>query len=111
MEALERRIEYYRTAGGRFPYWEWHHSLKDTKTQAIVDVRLVRVRAGNFGSCEPIGEGVLELKIDFGPGYRIYFGQVGRHAVLLLTGGDKSTQHANIQKAKEFWRDYKVRCL
>ena len=63
MESLERRIEYYRTAGGHVPYWEWHNSLEDAKTQAVVDVRLARVRAGNFGSCQPVGEGVLELKI------------------------------------------------
>jgi len=111
VETVERQIEYYRTAAGRVPYWVWHNSLKDTKTQAVVDVRLARIRAGNFGSCEPVGEGVLELKIDYGPGYRIYFGQVGHRVVLLLTGGDKSTQKGDIRKAMEFWQDYKARYL
>ncbi len=111
MEPLERQIEYYRTAAGEVPYWEWHSSLRNVKTQAIIDVRVARVRTGNFGYCEPAGEGVLELKIDYGPGYRIYFGQVGSRVVLLLTGGDKSTQNTDIRKARQFWQDYKTRYL
>jgi len=61
--------------------------------------------AGNLGDCESVGEGVFELKIDLGPGYRLYFGQVGLTVVLLLIGGDKSTQNRDIGKAIKYWRD------
>jgi len=111
MESLERQIEYYRTTANRVPYWEWHDSLKNVKTQAIVDVRVARLRAGNFGSCKSVGEGVLELKIDYGPGYRVYLSQIGRRVVLLLTGGDKSSQDIDIREAKKFWQDYQARYL
>ena len=61
---------------------------------------------GNFGQCEPVGEGVFELKIDFGPGYRVYFGKIGAKCILLLCGGDKSSQKNDIQKAKTYFKDY-----
>ena len=109
MESIERRILYFRTEDGRVPYWEWRASLHDTKTRAIIDARIARLRAGNFGHCAPVGEGVLELKINYGPGFRIYFGQVGSQIVLLLCGGDKSTQNKDVSKAKGFWQDYKAR--
>jgi len=64
---------------------------------------------GNLGDCKPVGEGVFELKIDFGPGYRLYFGQVGLTIVLLLIGGDKSTQERDIGEAIQYWRDYERR--
>lgn len=64
---------------------------------------------GNFGDCKPIGEEVFELRVDFGPGYRVYFGQVGPEVVLLLCGGDKSSQGRDIRKAQEYWADYRSR--
>ena len=67
--------------------------------------RMDRIENGNFGDCYPVGEGVSELRIDVGPGYRIYFGQDG-DLVVLLHGGDKSTQEKDIKMAKRFWRDY-----
>jgi putative addiction module killer protein len=63
------------------------------------------VKNGNFGDCEPVGDGVSELKIHFGPGYRVYFGQDGNDVILLL-GGEKKAQSANIKTAKEYWKDY-----
>ena len=111
MEPVERRIEYYHTVDGRVPYWEWRASLKDTKSRATIDSRLARLRAGNFGYCASVGEGVLELKISYGPGFRIYFGQIGLQFVLLLIGGDKSTQNKDVRKAKVFWHDYQARNL
>ncbi len=77
----------------------------DKVTYGILSNRLDRVSAGNFGDCEPAGEGVSELKIDVGPGYRIYFGIDGEFIILLL-GGIKKTQERDIKKAKEFWGDY-----
>lgn len=71
-----------------------------------VDIRIRRLSLGNFGVVEPVGEGVSELKIDFGPGYRVYFFQHGGHYLLLLAGGDKSTQARDIKKAKQLAREY-----
>jgi putative addiction module killer protein len=74
-----------------------------------VRVRLDRLRLGNMGDCKPVGSGVQELRIDFGPGYRVYLGQDGKNLILLLCGGDKSTQAKDIQAAHEYWTDYKRR--
>ena len=81
-------------------------SLRDQRARARIRARIVRVRLGNLGNCEPVGDGVLELKIDYGPGYRVYFGQVGMKLVILLCGGDKSSQ-AEDMRAIEYWEDYK----
>lgn len=74
--------------------------------RAKIRARIARVRAGNLGNCEPEGGGVFELKIDFGPGYRVYFGEVGETIVILLRGGDKSTQIKDIKAARDNWADY-----
>ena len=71
-----------------------------------VDIRIRRLSLGNLGTVEPVGEGISELKIDYGPGHRVYFVQHGDHYVLLLAGGDKSTQARDIKKAKELARNY-----
>ena len=104
---VERSIEYCHTKDGKVPYREWFYSLKDEKTLAIIRARLARVRVGNIGDCSPVGDGVFELKIHFGPGYRIYFGQSKHEIVLLLCGGTKKTQSKDIAKAKEYWRNYR----
>ncbi len=87
-------------------YEDWFASLKDRTARVRVDIRIRRLSLGNPGIVEPVGEGVSELKIDHGPGYRIYFVQHGGHCVLLLVGGDKSTQARDIKKAKELARRY-----
>ena len=87
-------------------YEKWFASLKDRTARVRVDIRIRRLSLGNFGTNEPVGEGVSELKIDHGPGYRVYFFQHGGHYVLLLVGGDKSTQTRDIKKAKELARKY-----
>ena len=69
--------------------------------------RLDRLEGGNFGDCQSVGSGVFELRLHFGPGYRVYFGEVDRTIVLLLCGGDKSTQTRDIQRAKTYWLEYK----
>jgi putative addiction module killer protein len=109
MEANERRLEYYETADGKVPFREWFVTLRDHKAQARIDARLARVQLGNLGESEPVGEGVMELKIDYGPGYRVYFGQVGTSLILLLYGGDKSTQKKDIKTARKHWADYRRR--
>lgn len=87
------------------PFDEWFESLKDRRTEGIIIGRIDRIEAGNLRNCEPVGEGVFELKIDYGPGYRVYFGEDG-DLVVLLYGGDKSTQDDDINTAKAFWSDY-----
>lgn len=106
MESQPREIINYFTADGRSPYEEWLDSLRDTRGRDKIDTRLRRIRLGNLGDYRAVGEGVYELRIDYGPGYRVYFGQVGTTIVLLLCGGDKSTQGQDIRKAQEYWRDY-----
>lgn len=107
MEATPREIVSYLTTDGRNPFEEWYSSLKDQKAQAKIKSRLDRVRLGNLGDYRSVGEGVYELRIDYGPGYRVYFGQIGSTIVLLLCGGDKSTQQQDIRKAIEYWTDYR----
>ncbi len=106
MEAQPKEIRNYLTAEGRSPFQEWLDSLRDIKARVRIEKRLERVALGNLGNYRSVAEGVCELKIDYGSGYRVYFGQVGLTIVLLLCGGDKSTQEQDIIKAKEYWRDY-----
>ncbi len=90
------------------PFNDWIMGL-DHNERAIIRVRLNRVRLGNFGDCSVISgsKGIFELRIDHGPGYRIYFGKEGREIVILLIGGTKRTQRRDIEKAKQYWDDYK----
>jgi putative addiction module killer protein len=98
----------YETPDGNIPFKAWMDWLEKHKIEAygVVMTRLDRIADGNFSNCEPVGEGVSELKIDFGPGYRVYFGQIGNEIVVLLTGGTKQTQKADIKLAKEYWRAF-----
>ena len=79
---------------------EWLNALRDERAFAKIAVRLKRLAEGNFGDVAPVGEGVSELRIHYGPGYRVYFTRRGRTIILLLCGGDKSTQPSDIVKAK-----------
>ncbi len=105
MEAKPRTLRNYQSEDKQEPFVRWLRDLKDGKGRGIIRTRLNRIENGNFGDCERVGEGVHELKVDFGPGYRVYFGEDG-NTVILLTGGDKSTQDQDIKRAQEFWRDY-----
>jgi putative addiction module killer protein len=109
VEATPRELQIYLTEEGQAPFSEWLASLPDRKARAKIRVRLDRVSLGNFGDCRGVGDGVQELRIDYGPGYRVYFGQVGSTIVLLLCGGDKSTQANDIEQAKQYWNDYRRR--
>jgi putative addiction module killer protein len=106
MEVQPREFRRYITPDGRNPFAEWLSSLRDLNAVVKIEQRLDRVRLGNLGNSKSVGEGVCELKIDFGPGYRVYFGQLGSTIVLLLCGGDKSTQEQDIRKAYEYWKEY-----
>ena len=98
----------FRARDGRVPFEEWLDDLKDKRAVARVLARLARVRLGNLGDCKPVGEGVSELRVDYGPGYRVYFGQKGRTLVVLLCGGDKRTQDRDIRLARQFWQEFKA---
>lgn len=108
-EAQEREVEYYETKNGQQPFRDWLLNLKDKEGRQKIKARIARVSLGNLGHCEPVGKGVMELKINFGPGYRVYFGQVGQTLVLLLNGGDKNSQQKDIQQALNYWEDYRRR--
>lgn len=109
MESQPRDIELSVIPEGKVPFSEWLKSLKDSRARAIVRARLIRVRLGNLGDCRSVGNGVSELRIDFGSGFRVYFGQEGNDVVVLLCGGDKASQKKDIRKAKEYWSDYRSR--
>lgn len=102
-------LHYYQTSDGRRPFTEWLEGLRDRQARTRVQARLTRVAAGTLGDTEPVGESVMELRIDWGPGYRVYFARVGQVIVLLLCGGDKRTQQRDINRAKECFEDYKAR--
>ena len=99
-------IRRYRTATGKEPFTEWLSSLRDRQAQARILVRLERLELGNFGDCKFVRDGVSELRVDWGPGYRVYFGREGQTVVVLLCGGDKRRQGADIRKAVELWQEY-----
>ncbi len=85
----------------------WLRKLRDEQARARIQIRIRRLSLGNFGDVKPVGEGVSELRIDYGPGYRVYFQQTGTSLVLLLVGGDKKTQDADIAKAKKLAKEAK----
>ncbi len=100
---------YYQTQDRRFPYKEWLESVRDAVARSAILSRADRLRRGLFGDCDPVGAGVWELRIDVGPGYRVYYARSGRQVVLLLCGGDKRKQSADINRAKDYWSDYEKR--
>lgn len=101
-----RSIRAYITRSGLAPYRLWFNSLRDIRTKERIQARLLRIEVGNLGDHRFVGDGVYELKLGFGAGYRIYFGLDGDVLILLLLGGDKSSQKRDIQMAKTFWREY-----
>src|SRR6185369_7417615 len=102
----EKELIEFVLENGRSPFSDWLNKLRDAQARAIIRARLNRVRLGNLGNSRSVGEGVMELKIDYGPGYRVYFGCESNCIVVLLCGGDKSSQQEDIMKAKRYWADY-----
>ena len=101
-------LRYYLTSEGKQPFAEWFIEL-DATAAARVTVALRRLEQGNTSSLKGVGEGVLECRIDFGPGYRVYLGRDGDVLVILLTGGTKKRQQRDIEAAKAMWADYRRR--
>ena len=102
-------IRRYRSPDGDEPFTRWLSALPDRQARARILVRIERLEVGNFGDSKFIREGVSELRIDWGPGYRVYFGRAGTSQIVLLCGGDKRKQDADIEKAIELWREYESR--
>ena len=102
-------VRRYQTGDGKEPMTDWLLSLREKQAQAKIRLRLKRLEAGKFGDSEPVGEGVLELREHLGAGYRVYFGRHGQTVVILLCGGSKKSQAADIRTAKEYWADWKRR--
>ena len=99
-------IRYYVAAGGLQPFAEWFVELEPA-SRAKVTRAIARLEQSNFSNVKSVGEGVLEYRIDFGPGYRVYFGRDGEALVILLTGGTKKRQQRDIDAAHAYWQDYK----
>lgn len=99
----------YVTENGRNPFREWLENLKDKETLARIDLRLNRIRLGNIGDTKSVGSGVHEIRLTLGPGYRIYFGRYKDTVIILLQGGDKSSQSRDIELAQARWADYRKR--
>ncbi|MCO6430813.1 MAG: type II toxin-antitoxin system RelE/ParE family toxin [Deltaproteobacteria bacterium] len=106
MPSKPKVIKNYVRSNGRSPFEDWFSRLRDSSAKARILTRIDRLRFGNFGDCKSVGGGVFELRIHFGPGFRVYFGLVGTQIVLLLGGGDKSTQKKDIETCTNYWRDY-----
>jgi putative addiction module killer protein len=107
MESKARRIKNYVRANGHVPFEEWFTKLKDSSSKARILTRIDRLRFGNFPDCKSVGGGIYELRIHFGPGFRVYFGLVGTEIVLLLGGGDKASQKRDISTCQSYWKEYK----
>src|ERR1700688_478880 len=98
-------MRYYVTASGESPFAEWF-AEQDVTVSAKIVRALARIEQGNLSNVKSVGEGVLEFRIDFGPGYRIYFGRDGETIIILLTGGTKKRQQRDIDAAHAYWQDY-----
>ena len=109
MEVIPRHVRNYVTPEGREPYEEWVNSYRNRKTRAIIRERVNRLHLGNFGDYKRLTADLYELRIHYGPGYRVYFGMVDRIIVILLCGGSKKTQRRDIERAKEYWEELRSR--
>lgn len=106
-EAKEQQVKLFKALDGKCPFRDWLEGLRDRKTRQVIRTRINRVGLGNFGDSKAVSDGVMELRIDYGPGFRVYFGRDGDTIVVLLCGGDKRTQNKDIELAKKFWKEYK----
>ena len=105
--AQPRELEFYRTPNGQEPFTQWFESIPDLKTRTRIQARIDHIESGNLGDHSSLGGGISELRLQFGSGYRVYFGQIGNTIVLLLCGGDESSQERDISRAKAYWQECK----
>ena len=109
MQIIAREVRNYITPAGRTPFRQWLTQLRDKKTRANIQRRIARLEEGNFGDYKRLGSDLYELRIDYGPGYRIYFGTLTSHIVILLCGGQKRTQQRDITRAQNYWNEIRSR--
>ncbi len=101
-----KTLKFYKTDNGKEPFKEWLSGLKDFVGMAHVNKRLERLSRGQRGDSESVGDGVFELRIHYGPGYRLYYAEHGPEIVILLQGGSKKSQQRDIDRAIHYWKDY-----
>jgi len=106
--AAPKKVIVYQDENGREPFTDWLNDLRDQKGRRAVLKRIGRLEHGLYGDCEPVGEGVSELRIFLGPGYRVYFDEAGGHIVVLLCGGNKGSQTRDIRAAKACWKEFQA---
>lgn len=106
---IKKRRALYQTRDGRSPFEDWVSDLKDTVARARIWARIGRASLGNLGDHRGVGGGVVELRVHVGPGYRVYVGLHGEALIVLLCGGDKSTQDQDIGRAQRYWEDFLAR--
>ena len=102
-----KTIIVYHTAAGKEPFTDWLNNLRDPTIRRRILKRLLRLEQGHYGDFKSVGGGVNELRFFFGAGYRVYFAEDGDTLVILLCGGDKSSQRRDIQQAQAYWQEYK----
>lgn len=102
-------ITEYTDEAGESPFSGWMRQVNDAQALARIDARIGRLVEGLFGDCKPVGEGVWELKVNWGPGYRVYYARAGRRVILILCAGDKRGQRTDIKRAIRLWQDWKRR--
>jgi putative addiction module killer protein len=110
-QAVPRNVETYVTRDGKDVFQGWLNGLVDRRARLLIEKTVAKVRLGNLGQHRSVGEGVQEIVLDYGPGYRIYFGEHGTTLVVLLLGSTKKRQEEAIKLAKRYWNDWKERTL
>lgn len=105
-EATPKRVIVYVAPNAKEPFNDWLNNLRDVMGRKRILARVARLEQGNYGDCESLGEGVRELRLFFGGGYRVYFGERDSDIVVLLCGGDKDSQDKDIEQAKIYWQEY-----
>ncbi len=106
-EATPKEVKIYEDTDGNSLFADWIEGLRDVMGRKRILARLKRLEQGNYGDCQPVGEGVSELRLFFGPGYRVYFGEENDDIIILLNGGVKDSQQQDIEAAKGYWKEYK----
>ena len=106
---MQYKIIEYKAPTGKIPYEQWLDGLRDNKAAAIIVMRAHRLALGNWGDYKTVGPGLYELRIDFGPGYRLYFSKIVHSVVILLCGGDKKSQQKDITRAQAYLEEFKKR--
>ena len=102
-------LRHYSNSEGQDLFGRWLDGLRDRQAQARIAARLIRLCNGNLGDCKTLGGGVWELRVDWGPGYRVYYAIEGKRLVLLCDGGDKRSQSSDIKRAHERWKEWQLR--